>query len=89
MLFRSTGIFAATPFINADAEKIMKEIPFPPIPASEAAARILDGVRRNQAVISFPGYARFLWRLYRWWPGVLNVLGRKQIRDLRRARKVR
>ena len=63
--FIQTGIFAATPFINADAEKIMKEIPFPPIPATEAAARILDGVRRNQAVISFPGYARFLWRLYR------------------------
>ena len=86
--FIETGIFAATPFINADPAQVMKEIPFKPIPATEAAEQILDGVRRNLPIISFPGYARFLWRLYRWWPGVLDVLGRKQIRDLRRARKV-
>ena len=86
--FIDTGIFRATPFINVDAEALLREMPFKPIPAADAALLILEGVARNEAVISFPGYARLLWRLYRWWPGLLNLLGRKQIRDLRRARLV-
>ena len=54
-----------------------------------AAAKILEGVMRNEAIISFPFYARLMWRLYRLWPGLLNVLGRQQIRDLRKVRTER
>jgi NADP-dependent 3-hydroxy acid dehydrogenase YdfG len=84
--FIQSNIFSATPFINVNRETLLKAMPFKPIDTRTAAANILAGVRRNEAVISFPGYARFLWRLYRLWPGLLDLLGRRQISDLRKAR---
>lgn len=85
--FIQSNIFASTPFINVQRDAILAAIPFKPITTDLAATRILDGVRRNLPVISFPFYARLLWRLYRLWPALLNPLGRKQIRDLRKARR--
>ncbi|MEN9727775.1 MAG: hypothetical protein RL434_2141, partial [Pseudomonadota bacterium] len=41
--FVQTGIFAATPFINVDRERAMRNIPFPPLDSDKAAARILRG----------------------------------------------
>lgn len=84
--FIASNIFSATPFINVDRQALLKALPFKPIDTHVAAANILAGVARNDAVISFPGYARFLWRLYRLWPALINVLGRRQIADLRKAR---
>ena len=84
--FIASNIFSATPFINVDREALLKAMPFKPIDTRDAAASILAGVARNDAVIAFPGYARFLWRLYRLWPALINMLGRRQIADLRKAR---
>lgn len=84
--FIQSSIFASTPFINVPREAVLNAMPFKPVSAELAAARILAGVERNQAIISFPAYARWLWRAYRWWPALLEILGRKQIRDLRRVR---
>ena len=84
--FIQSNIFRATPFINVPREAVLKAMPFKPISTELAATQILAGVERNQAIISFPGYARWLWRAYRCWPALLEILGRKQIRDLRRVR---
>jgi NAD(P)-dependent dehydrogenase (short-subunit alcohol dehydrogenase family) len=84
--FIQSNIFTATPFINVKREAILAAMPFKPVSTDTAAAKILEGVMRNEAIISFPFYARLMWRLYRLWPGLLNVLGRQQIRDLRKVR---
>jgi NAD(P)-dependent dehydrogenase (short-subunit alcohol dehydrogenase family) len=84
--FIQSNIFRATPFINVPREALLNAMPFKPISTELAATQILAGVERNQAIISFPGYARWLWRAYRCWPALLEILGRKQIRDLRRVR---
>ena len=84
--FIESNIFRDTPFINVPREEILKGVPFKPMDTDLAATRILQGVERNQAIISFPGYARFIWRLYRLWPGLIALLNRRLVRDLRRVR---
>ena len=84
--FIQSNIFTSTPFINVRRDAILAAMPFKPVTTDLAASRILEGVRQNLPIISFPFYARLLWRLYRLWPGLLNVLGRQQIRDLRKQR---
>jgi NAD(P)-dependent dehydrogenase (short-subunit alcohol dehydrogenase family) len=84
--FVQTGIFAATPFINVDRERAMRNIPFPPLDSDKAAERILRGITRNEALIVFPAYARLFWRLHRLSAGVLNAFHLKGIRDMRKLR---
>lgn len=84
--FIQSNIYRATPFINVDRERAMRKIPFTPIPAERAAALILRGVKRNDAIIIFPGYARFVWMLQRLAGRLLNPLHQKGIRDLRKLR---
>lgn len=84
--FIQTNIFEATPFIKVDREGAMRNMPFTPMASAKAADAILRGIRRNQAVIVFPGYARLIWGLHRMRASWLNPFHRKAIRDLRRFR---
>ncbi len=84
--FIESNIFRDTPFVNVRREPILEALPFKPVDTDVAARKILDGVARNRAIISFPFYARLLWRLYRLWPGFLSPLSRRMVRDLRRVR---
>ena len=54
--------------------------------AAQAARVILDGVARNQAVIAFPGYTRWAWRVSCLFPGILDRAAPRQIRVIRRYR---
>lgn len=84
--FIQSNIFNATPFINLDRVRAMRNIPFTPIPTERAAALILRGIERNDAIIIFPGYARFIWMLQRLAGRLLSPLHQKGIRDLRKLR---
>ena len=84
--FIQSNIYQATPFINLDREGMLRNMPFTPIATARAATAILRGVARNQAVIVFPGYARFIWLLQRLCARWLNPFQRKAIRDLRKLR---
>ena len=84
--FIQSNIFQDTPFVNVAKEAILKGVPFQPIDTDLAAQRILDGVAANRAIISFPFYARAIWRLYRLWPGIVGFLNRRLVADLRRVR---
>ncbi len=86
--FIDTNIFSASVAVNVPKEKLIEQIPLPKVPAATAAERILDGVRRNQAVIVFPTYARLVWWLSRLVPWLVAPLGRRMIRDLRKLRRV-
>lgn len=84
--FVQSNIYKATPFINIDRERALRNMPFTPLATERAAAAILRGIERNQAIIIFPGYARFIWVLHRLCARWLNPLHRKGIRDLRKLR---
>jgi NAD(P)-dependent dehydrogenase (short-subunit alcohol dehydrogenase family) len=58
------------------------------IGVERAAALILRGVERNQAIIVFPRLARVVWWVYRLSPLLLIPLGRRLVRSYRRKRSV-
>jgi short-subunit dehydrogenase len=84
--FIESNIYAASEAVNLPREKMNDQIPFAKVTAEDAARLILEGVRRNRAVIVFPRYARVLSWLYRFNPGFAMPLGRRMIRDLRKMR---
>jgi short-subunit dehydrogenase len=81
-----TNIFNASPTINVDKEKAIKNISYKLMDSSKAAKIILKGVEQNKAVIAFPSYARILWRMYRLYQNLLKPLGLQTIRKLRKVR---
>lgn len=81
-----TGIFAASPMLNARQEQGHATTLFKPIDAETAGRRILVGVARNQALIVFPRYARVLWLVARLRLGWLEAFGLRIVRDFRRIR---
>lgn len=85
--FIDTNIFAASEAVNVPQDELVRQIPLPKLSATTAAERILEGVRRNRAVIIFPAYARILWWLHRLSPSFAVPLGRRMIRDLRKLRR--
>ena len=66
-------------------------LPSPPgrvrmMDAAQAARVILDGVARNRAVIAFPGYVRFAWRVSCLFPRLVDRAAPREIRRFRMAR---
>jgi NAD(P)-dependent dehydrogenase (short-subunit alcohol dehydrogenase family) len=84
--FVQSGIYEAATVINVKNEDIIKAIPVKIIAARRAAMIILRGVARNKAIITFPFYARLLWRLHRLHAGLLDPIARKAIKDFRAMR---
>jgi len=84
--FIETRIFDAATVTSVTKKDLLGLIPFKFIPAEEAAARILQGVARNQAFIVFPFYARVLWWLYRLSPALMARIGSKAIADAEKLR---
>jgi short-subunit dehydrogenase len=85
--FIQTGIFEASRYAAVEKDKAVGQIPFPVMPLAPAVERIIAGVERNEATIVFPFYARLLWLLLRWLPGLSRPLERKALRDFRTIRK--
>ncbi len=84
-----TPIFDSTPVLNIDKEELMEQMPaFIMLDVNKAAASILRGVARNQAIIVFPFHARLAWLLYRISPAITDRIGRFQIKNFRKFRKV-
>jgi NAD(P)-dependent dehydrogenase (short-subunit alcohol dehydrogenase family) len=75
----ATSIFQNTKFRNIDGDAMVAAIPLRQFPVDRCVEQILTGVRRNQAIIVMPKFARFEWSLYRYFP-------RAAVRLLRRRR---
>lgn len=84
--FIQTGIFDASIDLGMSKDRLMPQIPFKTIDANSAARKILQGVTRNQAIINFPFYARFLWWLTRLHSSLPSPFHRKALRQFRSSR---
>ena len=84
-----TRIFNSCEVLNADREEILARIPFKMIEPKKAARAILRGVRRNQSMIIFPTHAKLLWWLYRLNPYLIELIGRKMIKNFRKSRDIK
>jgi NAD(P)-dependent dehydrogenase (short-subunit alcohol dehydrogenase family) len=80
-----TSIYQNTVLAGLPREQAARK-PVKMIGASQAAAAILDGVARNHAVIIFPGYVRWAWRVYRLVPRAVERVFLWRVRQLRRYR---
>ena len=85
--FIESNIYTASEAVNLPGEKLAEDIPFSKVPADVAARRILKGIARNEAVIVFPGYAKFFWWLERFNRNLGLPLSRRLIRDIRKLRE--
>jgi NAD(P)-dependent dehydrogenase (short-subunit alcohol dehydrogenase family) len=52
----------------------------------ECAARVLEGVAKNKAVIPVTGHAKVLWALMRYFPGLVHALIRRTAKRLHQKR---
>jgi NAD(P)-dependent dehydrogenase (short-subunit alcohol dehydrogenase family) len=59
-------------------------IPFKAMPVEQAARKILQGVRRNEAIITVTPHAKALWNLYRASPAAAISIARRTIQDFRK-----
>lgn len=84
--FIRTGIYDHATYLGVRKEQALAQNPFPVMDLVPAIEGILAGVARNDAVIVLPGYARFLWRLLRWFPFAAIPFWRKVMRDFRAIR---
>ena len=50
------------------------------------AARVLDGVAKNKAIIPITGHAKVLWALMRYFPGLVHALIRRTAKRLHKIR---
>jgi short-subunit dehydrogenase len=82
-----TGLFAAARVESRRLELDLSDpealVPFPFVDVDAAVRRTLRGVRRNRAVVAFPGYVRLLWALQRFAPWVLSWGATLQLRRMR------
>lgn len=79
-----TNFYQATPVVNARVDH--PRIRAKKMDASQAVQALLKGVSRNRAVIVFPRNTRFFWRIYRFYPPLINRSLRRLIRSFRRVR---
>ena len=82
-----TAIFKSTKYRNIDHERMLAAIPIRQISVKECVDQILVGVRKDRAVITMPRFARFEWRLYRYFPRAAGLLLRRR-RALFRAHRI-
>ena len=52
----------------------------------ECAARVLEGVAKNKAIISVTAHAKVFWVLHRYFPGLMRAGSRRMAARLRRER---
>jgi NAD(P)-dependent dehydrogenase (short-subunit alcohol dehydrogenase family) len=74
----ATAIFHNTKYRNIDQQRMLAAIPFRQFPVERCVAEILSGVSNNRAIIAMPRFARFEWRLYRYFPRVASLLLRRR-----------
>jgi len=84
--FVESNIYTASEAVNVSKEDLMEIFPFRKVPVHDAAKKILRGIERNDAIIVFPGYAKFIWLLHRLSARLIARTNRKFIMDFRKLR---
>lgn len=84
--FVATGIYDAATTVRVRMADLVKNLRTPPMDADVAAAAILRGVARNDAIVVVPRAARVLWRLHRAHRALTEPVMRRAIAGFRRSR---
>lgn len=82
-----TNIYKSMKVMKMSRETAAARLPKKAVSAADAAKIILRGVQKNDAIIIFPVAVRVAWRLYRWWPKLMENVWVKRMRDFRKYRE--
>jgi NAD(P)-dependent dehydrogenase (short-subunit alcohol dehydrogenase family) len=74
----ATAIFRNTKYRNLDPAGMLDSVPFGQFPVERCVEEILTGASKNKAIIAMPRFARFEWRLYRYFPRAASLLLRRR-----------
>lgn len=80
---RSDGFFRS--LLLSPRHTAARQAPRGAIPVEQAVDAIFRGIERDRSVIVFPARARLLWWAYRLWPGSLNRMHSRLVRNLHDA----
>jgi NAD(P)-dependent dehydrogenase (short-subunit alcohol dehydrogenase family) len=81
-----SNIFQDGTVLNVGWKDARDMLPVMMVSPEKAARKILSGVRRNKAIVTFPLDAYLLWMVNRIMPGLLNPLLRKMVNTFRELR---
>lgn len=82
-----TNIYKSMEVMKMSRETAAARLPKKAVSAVDAASIIVRGVEKNDAIIIFPAAVRIAWRLYRWWPKLMEKVWIKRMRDFRKYRE--
>jgi NAD(P)-dependent dehydrogenase (short-subunit alcohol dehydrogenase family) len=86
--FIESNIYKNTSVAGLKADATRSMAPFPIVPVGGLITRIFAGMRRNEAVIVYPSYARVLWWAWRLIPWATTAKGLAQVRKIRREYRI-
>ncbi|EFU40553.1 short-chain dehydrogenase/reductase SDR [Paenibacillus vortex V453] len=81
-----TDIYKNMTVANVANEKIVQSLPIGAMNPREAVDIILKGVIKNKAIIIFPASVRWAWRIYRFFPRLLDQAWLQKIRRIRKLK---
>jgi NAD(P)-dependent dehydrogenase (short-subunit alcohol dehydrogenase family) len=84
--FVQSGIYEAAKILNADIRKLLEKNPFKIMETQKAARVILKGVEKNKAIIVVTLHGHVLWRIFKYFPWLANLIGQKTMKDFREVR---
>lgn len=84
--FIDTAITTSCDYAGIDRSTALGTNPLPVMPLEAAIPRLLDGVRRNRALVLVPAYSGLLWRLQRLAPALAGWIQLDLLRKIRRAK---
>ena len=83
----TTRIIETSKMVRIDREKILASLTDSMgVSPEECVSRILQGVERNKGTIVIGWWAKILWRLQRWSPGLVYWIMRMVARQMRKSR---
>lgn len=81
-----SNIYKDGTILKAGWKDIMARLPVEMMETEKAVRKILSGVRKNKAIITFPLDASIIWILHRIKPGLLNPILKKMVSGFRELR---
>ncbi|GAA0852661.1 SDR family NAD(P)-dependent oxidoreductase [Paenibacillus glucanolyticus] len=81
-----TDIYKNMTVANVANEKIVQSLPEGAMNTREAVDIILKGIIKNKAIIIFPASVRWAWRIYRFFPRLLDQAWLQKIRSIRKLK---
>lgn len=84
--FIESNIYEASECANIDNQQVRKLIRLPILDTAIASRKILKGVLAQKELIVFPAYAHLMFWFYKWFSGLITLLRKDMLNNMRKFR---